>query len=244
MKKLVLAASAFTLLTTAATAQIVVNDNFNRPDGSLIGTAPTPGPGGVWVNHSGTSGDLLISGGQALVQHGVPSEDAHTFFGNQSVGVVTAVFDITVNDDTIIGGGDYEYFAHFMQEGTFNFVSRLDIVAPNASGDYTLGIATFSGTAETIFPVDFSYNTPVSVALSFDFGSGLASVKVGGTTISSTTAGLGEALDSFSLRQSDSSNNESILVDNLVITSVVPEPTTFALGGLGLLALMFARRRA
>ena len=146
-----MAAFCGTAMVVASSADIVVNEDFNRADGSLVGTSPTPGPGGVWANHSGTAGDLLISGGQALVQHGTPSEDANVSFASYTDGLLTAVFDLTVTDDTAIGGGDYEYFAHFMEVGSFNFRSRLDIVAANTTGDYTLGLATSAGTAETIF---------------------------------------------------------------------------------------------
>jgi hypothetical protein len=51
-------------------------------------------------------------------------------------------------------------------------------------------------------------------------------------------------LDSFALRQSDSSSNETITVDNLVITTsvmAVPEPSSFAL--LGLVGMAGAIRR-
>ena len=59
-----------------------------------------------------------------------------------------------------------------------------------------------------------------------------------------TTVEAGATIDSFALRQSDSSNNETIYVDNLVVTSVVPEPSTLALGGFGLFALLLVRRRS
>jgi len=224
---------------------VVVNDNFNRPDGSLVGTLPTPGPVGVWANHRGTVGDLLISGGQAVVQHGVPSEDANVPFALQGSGLITANFDITVNASSVITGGDYEYFAHFMQVGTFNFYSRLDIVPANVvapGNDFTLGIATAAGAAETVFPTDFSFNTPINVTLSYDWVSGLSAVQVGANTVYSTTSIPGVSIDAFALRQSDSSLNETILVDNLLVTQV-PEPTSMALGGLAMAGLALARRR-
>ena len=239
MKNRIIIIGTACLLAVVGSSANLVDENFNRPDGSLVGTAPTPGPGGVWASHSGTLGDLLLSSGQALVQHGVPSEDAHTLFADQSIGILSAMFDITVNDDTIIGGTDSEYFAHFMLEGTFDFRSRLDVVPATGSGDYTLGISTGSGTAEAIFPTDLSYGATVNVTLSFDFAAGLASVTVGGTTITSTTAYPGETLNAFSLRQSDSSNNESTLVDNLV---VIPEPASIGLLGLVSGCIYFVRR--
>ena len=231
-----------TVMVNLANAGIILDDNFDRPDGSLVGTNPTPGPGGVWTNHSGTVGDLLISGGKALIQHGVPSEDANSSFGNFSTGVLTAVFDIIVNDDTPISGGDYEYFAHFSDGGTSLFRARLDVVNPSSTGDYTLGISSAGGTAETVFPTDFDFGDTVSVALSFDFSTGLTSLVIGATTITSTVPALGDILSAFALRQSDSSNNESILLDNLVVSSI-PEPGTLALFSLAGLAFVGSTRR-
>ncbi|MCU0788862.1 MAG: PEP-CTERM sorting domain-containing protein [Verrucomicrobia bacterium] len=242
MKKIVCAAMALSLFGVAANAQLL-SDNFNRPNGSLVGTIPTPGPGSAWIAHSGASGDLLIQSGQALVQHGIPAEDAHSIFASQSAGVLAADFDITVNDDTVITAGDSEYFAHFMIDGSNLFYSRLYVVPANVGGnDYTLGLSTSSGGFTETFPTDFSYGNQIHVRLTYDFGTSLSSLTVGATTITSSVVSAAASLDSFALRQSDSINNESILVDNLVVT--IPEPTTFALGGFGLLTLVLARRRS
>jgi len=232
-----------TVLVTSANAGIIADDNFNRPDGSLVGTVPTPGPGGVWTNHSGTPGDLLISSGQAIVQHGVPSEDAHTQFVDVTSGVLTADFDVTVNDDTQIVAGDSEYFAHFMADGTFNFVSRLYVVPANTDGnDYTLGLSTSSGGFTDVFPNDFTFGDQIHVTLTYDFGTSLSSLTVGATTIGSSVPVAETVLNSFALRQSDSANNETISVDNLVVTGV-PEPASIALLGLAGLAMAAVARR-
>lgn len=233
---------ALLMAATSVNAAIILDDNFDRPNGSLVGTNPTPGPGGVWTTHSGTAGDLLISGGKALIQHGVPSEDANSSFGNFSAGVLTAAFDIIVNDDTPISGGDFEYFAHFSDGGTSLFRARLDVVNPSSTGDYTLGISSAGGTAETVFPTDFDFGDTVSLTLSFNFSTGLTSLAIGATTITSTVPALGDTLSSFALRQSDSSNNESILLDNLVVSSI-PEPASLALLGIAGLAILGVTRR-
>ncbi len=239
VKNVIIVSVAASCLIAVKSSANLVDENFNRADGSLTGTAPTPGPGGVWENHSGSFGDLLISSGQARIQHGTPSEDAHVQFAAQSTGILSATFDVTVNDDTTISGSDNEYFAHFMTEGSFNFRSRVDIVAPNSAGDFTLGLSSSTSTAETIFPTDFSYNTPINVTMAFDLSTGTGSLTVGGTTITGLASGSGQTLNSFSLRQSDSSNNETVLVDNLV---VVPEPASLGLLGLVTGGIYFTRR--
>lgn len=215
---------------------VIATDDFAYPDGSLV-------PNGGWANHSGNAGDLLVAGGEAVVQHGTPSEDANLNFGSYSSGTITAAFDIVVNDDTIISGGDYEYFAHFFTNGSFNFRSRLDIVPPTGAGDFTLGISSASSTAEATLTTDFSYGSTIPVVLEFDLDTGTGSVTAAGQTIVGSANGM-ETLDSFALRQSDSSNNETINVDNLVISHMpVPEPSPLLLSSLALIGLIGLRRR-
>lgn len=221
-----------------ADAAIIAADDFSYADGSLV-------PNGGWANHSGTPGDLQVIGGQALVQHGTPSEDANLSFADQTTGNLTASFDIVVNDDAPIGGTDFEYFAHFFAEGSFNFSSRLDVVAPTGAGDYTLGISSTTSTAEATLASDFSFGDTVSVLLGFDLDTGIGSLTVGAETVNGTSSSLGETFNRFALRQSDSSGNESILVDNLVINGVsaIPEPgSAFALSLLAGIAV-FRRRK-
>ncbi len=227
MKKLMSFVFAALFAATTANAATLLTEDFSYPDGSLV-------PNGGWVNHSGTAGDLLVDSGAAVVEHGAPSEDAHVkFVGTPlSSGVVTATFDIVVDDDTVIGGGDYEYFAHFMEEGTFNFVARLDIVAPEDGGDYTLGISADTSTAQAVLGVDFAFGDTVAVTLSYDISTAIATLSAGGETEFSSVGNTNDLVDSFAFRQSDSSNNETIIVDNLVVTGpdpVVPEPTSVAL---------------
>lgn len=204
---------AFTLNPSVARAT-TVSDDFSYPDGNLIGN-------GSWSAHSGAgSNQIQVVSGQAQLVHGSGSrEDAGLPLGvDLTSGTVTATFDLTVSDDTTIAGSDFEYFAHFMAEGSFNFRARVDVVAPTAGGDYTLGISSQSSTAEATLSSDFTYGVPIAVSISYDLDAQQASLTAGGETVMGSVLESGDTLNRFALRQSDSSNDETILIDNLVVT--------------------------
>ena len=195
-------------------------DSFDYADGSLI-NAPN------WENFSGTSGDLQVVSGQALVQHGTPSEDASIAFTPVS-GDIYYAFDFTVNDPGgIITGGDYEYFAMF-KDDSFAYGARIDIVEANAGGDFTLGISPNTSTAEAIWATDLSFGTTYRATVRYNQDDNIAQLWIDATLSSDTSISFdstnaGIAITQFALRQSDSSLNESILVDNLAITQTFAE---------------------
>ncbi|MCB9853789.1 MAG: PEP-CTERM sorting domain-containing protein [Phycisphaerales bacterium] len=248
MKMKIAAALALMFAVSTANASVLTYDNFDYPDGSLVGN-------GGWVNHSGTLGDLLVTGGQALVQHGVPSEDANKPF-MATAGVVYFGADITVIDPgSVIGGGDYEYFIHFSDGGTSNFRARVDIVNPTGAGDFSVGISTTGSTADATWGADLSFGTTYRLIVAYDQDFNTSQLWIDASLETDTSIlGLdqpdpGLSVTAIALRQSDSSQNEGILVDNLVVgmtfddvVNPVPEPATLALLGLGGIALIRRRR--
>lgn len=206
---------------TAATCEpanaLPYTDAFSYADGSLINNP-------AWDNHSGTNGDLLVASGQAVVQHGTPSEDAGVSF-NPVTGVIYYAFDFSVDD---LGapysntGTDYEYFAHFM--GTGPFAARMDIVPPAGGGDYSVGIASDESTADATWPTDLTFGTTYRAIVGYDQDTNIAQLWID-ASLQSDPSILGEdrpdpgtAVDRFALRQSDSDENETVRVDNLVIS--------------------------
>jgi len=221
LKQLFTVGGAALALAGAAGAQILVCEDFSYPDGSLV-------PNGGWTQHSGTSGDLQVVGGQVLVQHGVPSEDAHISFVPVP-GSVYYSFDFSVNDPGApIPGVDNEYFAHFYKSSTL-FSARMDVVPALGGGDFSVGIATYSSTAEAIWPTDLTYGTTYRVVVRFDQDAAIAqlwlnpALETDPSILGVDQPDPGDVIVAFALRQSDSDLNEGILVDNLVVARTFAE---------------------
>ena len=201
--------------------ELPFNDNFSYSNGSLISASS-------WSTFSGTEGDLIVTDGQALVQHGTPSEDASVAF-NSVVGSIYYAFDFTVNAAEAISGGDYEYFSLLKDNGN-NFRGRLDIVNANTEGnDFTVGISTKGSTADTVWASDLSFGNTYRATVKFDQDTNIAQLWIDASSESDTSISgndetdPGTTITQFGLRQSDSSVNESILVDNLNIAQTFNE---------------------
>ena len=217
MKKSLMVTTSILLVAAAAFATGLLSDDFSYPDGSLVGN-------GGWVSHSGTLGDLLVVGGEVVVEHGAPSEDASVGFVPTPGSKVFFRFDFVVDDPGgPITGGDYEYFAHFKDDG-FNFRARMDIVEANVVGnDYTVGISSIGSTADAIWPADLTYGVTYTAVASYDQTNNIAELWIDPTSdtdpsiLGNDEADPGTAITAFALRQSDSSLNETVRVDNLFV---------------------------
>ena len=235
------------LSAAGANASVIIYDNFDYPDGSLV-------PNGGWATHSGTPGDLLVSDGKAVVQHGVPSEDANKAFA-AALGSIYFGIDFSVSAPSPIPGTDNEYFAHFSDGGTFNFRGRLDVVPASGGGDFSVGIATSAGTADATWAADLTYGTTYRAIVKFDQDANQAQLWINAALESDTSilgaddADPGLSMTAFCLRQSDSDLNETVRVDGLVVgttfsdvVTAVPEPSSLMLLSLGGLVLILRRR--
>ncbi|MEM6778505.1 MAG: PEP-CTERM sorting domain-containing protein [Planctomycetota bacterium] len=221
-----------------ANAAVVLTDDFSYPDGALVGN-------GGWTDQGGTPGTLLVSGGAVAISQDSGSQDAEVVFASDlTSGIITATFDISVADPgSGISGTGSQYFAHFSDDSAFNFRARTYVVAPVSTGDYSLGISTGSGGVENLLSVDFAFDEVVPVTLGFNLDTGVASLMAGGSSIVGAAPDLGETLDTFNLRQSNSSFDETIVFDNLVIdVTVIPEPSSLAILALGVSGLACRRR--
>ena len=243
IKTLLGAVALTTTLAISATAAVIIDETFTYRDGALTGNA-------AWDTHSGTAGQISVVGG-AITLTDSNSEDANSSFTPVTSGTLFASFDISVADPISYTGNDYEYFAHFKDDG-FDYMSRLDIAAFSASG-YSLGLSQ-SSTAEVVSESVLSYGANYSVVLGFDFTSGLSTLWIDTTSITDTnitTSAVDSANDisAFAFRQGASSPDQEITIDNLIVATtfaeVVPEPGTYSLlAGMFALASVMLRRRS
>jgi len=207
-------------LVSPVCLSLPIADDFTYPDGSLIDNP-------LWVNNGGTMGDLMVISGQALIQHGTPSEDANLEFIPVAGNIYYALDFTVVDPGSPISGSDTEYFAHLKDTG-FGLRARLDVVSPSAAGDFSVGISTKGSTADATWATDLFYGTSYRATVKYDQDNNIAQLWIdaaveGDTSISGTDeADPGDSMVAFGLRQSDSELNEGVLVDNLMIA------TTFA----------------
>ena len=209
-----------TNLASPVCLPLPIADDFTYPDGSLIDNS-------LWVNNGGTMGDLMVISGQALVQHGTPSEDANLEFIPVTGNIYYALDFTVVDPGSPISGTDTQYFAHFKDTG-YGYRARLDVVSPSAAGDFSVGISTKESTADATWATDLSYGTSYRATVKYDQDNNIAQLWIdaaveGDTSILGTDeSDPGDSMVAFVLRQSDSELNEGVLVDNLRIA------TTFA----------------
>ncbi len=213
MKKLYILLFAL-LIASTSFGQVIGAEDFAYADGSLV-------PNGGWANHSGTLGDLLVESGQAVVEHGTPSEDANIAFAAVS-GNIYYAFDFSVDDlGTPVSGTDAEYFASFRTG--FDLRGKVDIVPPSGAGDFSIGIGSISSDTDAVWATDLNFETIYRAVVRYDQDANIAELWIDASASTDTSilgvdeTDPGDSMTSFALRQSDSADNETIRVDDLMI---------------------------
>ena len=226
-------------------ADVYFSEGFDYADGSLTTVSSD------WTRHSGTEGQIQVSGGKITLTDS-QSEDVNRLIGTTvTTGTVFAGFDFSVSASNP-GGTDFEYFAHF-GNGSSSFVARMEVSNADANG-FLVGISQTSAT-DASWGSTLDYDTVYRAIIGYDRDSELSSLWVDASVESDTsivtTTTLGINVEGFYFRESGSSVNETIVVDDLVVGttfadvvtfSSVPEPSSlFVLGMVGFAGL--ARRR-
>lgn len=211
----------------------LVNDSFTYPNGDLVGN-------GSWAAHlSAGTNSVQVQAGRITLQHGTGGrEKVNIAFTEQTSGTIYASFDFAVFDPgSAVSGSDSEYFVHF-NTGSTVMRARMDIVPPNSTGDFSVGISSSTSTAENTWATDLSFGAFYTAVVAYNIDNGQATLWIDPTKETSVNiqgnTSSGKNVSAFIFRQSTSSTNEKLLIDNLVIgtaftevVTVVPETITW-----------------
>lgn len=201
--------------TCVPALNLPILEDFTYADGSLVGN-------GSWKTSGGTAGDLLISSGKAVVQHGTPSEDVLLAFPPLGSAIYFGFDFSVIAQSEPISGADSEYFTQLKNSGS-SYSAKVDIVPPSSTGDFSVGIATTKNTADAVWATDLNYDTTYRLIVKFDPAANIATLWIDPSQESDSQitgedgADTTVSVTSFGFRQSDSSKNEGVLVDNLSI---------------------------
>ena len=225
MKYILSTLAALVAFTLASPAASILSDDFNYPDGAIVGAAGSP-----WVYTSGTAGSMIVTNGELEISTSRTEDIAAPLSGGPfaSNGPVAAVYAKFTVRFSLVPTAAGTYFAHFTGENiTTDFRARLLASTTNVTtgvlagaGKFYLGIANNSGnvTASVPFPTELSLDTTYTVVTKFDLRAGQSTLWIDPTDEASTsvTATTGAALTNpkyFGFRQS---TGEGILrVDGL-----------------------------
>jgi len=230
------AASASVLLSAGTQAQVLLSETFPN-DGGLTTTPQDNG----WTNEQGPVGEQNVTGGRLFLNDD-ETEDTYVFLDDFVFsGTITATFqlEIDINDTPSSAAG--EFFTSFRSNsgGLFGRVFTLAPVDSTANA-FRLGVSSGTSSANAIFSMAFTAGTVYDLTLTYDFATDLTTLSVPGFgSITSTDAADTSNIGSYSFRQTAMSGD--MFIDNLL---VVPEPSTYALLGIGLLVCVKRVRRS
>lgn len=264
--------AAVAALGSAARADVLLDEPFSYDDGNLLtlaggswrvhsGTIPLTILGGQAVIDQGTT----ATGREDLNRLLSTSYDPLT----DNTSVLYASFTVNFSElppvpGTFTAGS---YFFHLKSSAANEFYGRVGATIEGAApGSFRLSVANESwssaNTAE--YPLDLSLNTTYTVAIKYDLATDRTTLWVDPTSEASTSVTATDTvsyaatgrIEAAALRQGTTGTAPNdgapgkLTVDNLVVATtfgeavtVVPEPSTWALLGLGALALGFAARR-
>lgn len=214
MKRFAFLLSAVACVCTAAFGQLLSEDfeyGMTAGDLTTVGSAN-------WAGFSGTTAigyqttSLSLAGypnsgnGGAATVSGSNSEDAHTFFSNQTTGIV--YLSALVNISSVSGS---TYFLALKDAGTSNYRAR--VFARDNAGSLQFGISSASSTGNFGMS-NFSYNTTYLLVAKFNVDTGVADLFVldtvptsepGSPLISNSDTAMAQAVQSVAFRQASGS---------------------------------------
>ncbi len=236
--------ASLALCTTSGT--VLFSDSFDYSDGAL-----TTVSGGIWVNHSGTAGQVDVASGRVNLT-AAESEDVHADLAGAPYTSGVLYYSMLVNF-SVLPQGAGTYFTHLMDNSTW-FRARVMTTTTGASpGCFRLGISNGSNPPNYVpYPVDLSLGNDYLIVVRYNVDTAKSRLWINPTSESDFSVDAADDVTTapiyaIALRQSRTSGPTdmgTLTVDNVKVATtfveVVPEPTTLL--PIGLLGLLVIRR--
>jgi endonuclease/exonuclease/phosphatase family metal-dependent hydrolase len=197
VKKVVFCIATFLLSATLAGAALLLNDSFSYSDGPLVTVS-----GGVWVHHSGSAGEVMVSSGRVFLNE-ANTEDVNAPLAGQPYPAsgTTNVFyaSFTVKFTSLPSGGG-TYFAHFKNSSS-TFRARIWALTGGAALDrFRLGISsTDASAAGATNTMDLRLNTDYTVVTRLVNSNSVSTLWINPTAESDASISTSEGASAFTV---------------------------------------------
>jgi len=209
--------------------------------GPAPGTAiPTYTTGAGTVN-TGSFYSFGSAGSTERALGGLASGGA--YFGSPASGAVAGWIAVSLvnNSGSAINSFSVQYDGEQWRDGGAATPTAQTMVMELGVGSSFTTVSSWAAAGS-----GFNFTSPVYANLTTGAavdGNVAGKVAAIGGTVSSLTWNNGDTLWVRWIENNDAGNDHGLAIDNFQFTAVVPEPSTFALVGLGLAGLMVSRRR-